>query len=247
MRTLRYVCLSACFSAAAFAGNVCATLSLTSYLAPGFSCTIGDKTFDNFDASLSAISTTGVALPTSLSDITVAPSGNSLNPGFSFEANYLASSSTDLASSTETFRVSFTGVAPGSDPFTSASMSLSNAQASSLGTITAAEALCMNGSFSGVNQPLDCSSGSGSNLSMTSQITDANLGATVTSSFSPVTQLGVVKQIELDTSMLGGSASASALNNSFSAQSSPIPEPGTLALAFGALGLVLCGRRRRRV
>jgi hypothetical protein len=224
--------------------GVCTTDTLTSYTSGG-SCTIGDKSFGNFAAVLTAVGVAGTATPTSLDNILVVPGGSSTNPSFSFQASYLASG---LAAS-DTLTIAYTGMAPANDPFTEAILSLSGAGVSGGALITAAEALCENGGFGDIHIaiPPICSSGVTVNAALLSEITNANLGATIQFNFAPVTELGVLKQITL-TGALGGSASATALNNGFSASS--VPEPGTLALcgcvlvAWGVGGRARSARRR---
>jgi hypothetical protein len=218
--------------------GVCTTNTLTAYTSGG-SCTIGDKTFGDFAAVLTAIAGLGTATPTSLDNIMVVPGGTSTNPSFSFQAGYLASGL--LAS--ETLTLAYTGFAPVNDPFNGASLSLSGASVSGLAAITGAEALCENGGFGDIHLaiPPVCSSGVELNALLLSQITNANLGATIQFNFSPVTELGVIKQITL-TGALGGSASATALNNGLSAAAA-VPEPASFVLiGFGLLALGLCRR-----
>src|SRR5439155_24289404 len=110
-----------------------------------------------------------------------------------------------------------------------------------LAAITGAEALCFNGSFTDLNLPLVCSTGIGANLGLLASITNANLGATITFNFSPVTELGVVKQITL-TGALSSTASASSLNNGLFA----VPEPATWFLVALPLGLIQARRMNRK-
>ena len=90
------------------------------------------------------------------------------------------------------------------------------------------------------------------NSGLLSDIANANLNATVTFDTGPVTQLGVIQQLTLNSGP-GGSATASALNNGYTAA---IPEPSTGGM-FAGLGLVMlslglkrihcsCQRRRRQ-
>jgi hypothetical protein len=217
--------------------GVCTSNTLTVYTSGG-TCTIGDKTFGDFAAVLTAIAGLGTATPTSLDNIMVVPGGTSTNPSFSFQASYLASG----VAASDTLTIHYTGFAPVDDPFNGATLSLSGASVSGVALITAAEALCENGGFGDIHLaiPPICSSGVALNAMLLSQITNANLGATIQFNFSPVTELGVIKQITL-TGALGGSASATALNNGLSAAA--VPEPASFVLiGIGLLALGLCRR-----
>jgi len=207
--------------------SFCVPDTLTNYATGGFSCAIGDKTFGSFEFAISSLAGT----PASASAIMVVPGGTSLDPSFSFQAAYLVSG---LASS-ETVTVSYTGTAPANSPFISDNLSLTGATVTGLGAITAAEALCLNGSFSAVTLPLVCSSGVSVDLGLVASISNGNLGSTITFNFNPVTTLGVVKQITL-TGALGSTAAASSLNNQLTA----IPEPSSLLLCL--LGAGFMGR-----
>ena len=195
----------------------CVPDTLTNYATGGFSCTIGDKMFSSFEFALSSLAGT----PASASAIMVVPGGTSLDPSFSFEAAYFVAG----LDSSETVTVAYTGTAPANSPFISNNLSLTGASVTGLGAITAAEALCLNGSFSAVTLPLICSSGASANLSLLANITNSNLNGTVAFNFNPVTTLGVVKQITL-TGASGGTAGASSLNNAMTA----VPEPSSWLL-----------------
>jgi hypothetical protein len=209
--------------------SFCVPDTLTNYATGGFSCTIGDKTFGSFAFALSSLGGT----PTSVSAITVVPGGTSLDPSFSLQAAYFVSGS----ASSETITIGYTGTAPANSPFISNNLSLTGASVTGLGAITAAEALCLNGSFSAVTLPLICSSGISANLGLLANITNANLNGTVAFDFTPVTTLGVVKQITL-TGALASTAGASSLNNQLTA----IPEPSSWVLCL--LGAAFYGTLR---
>ena len=222
------------WTAARATPSACGVDTLTNYATAGFSCTIGDKTFNSVVFVLSSVAGGGSATPTSADLITVSPGGDSSNATFSFQASYLASG----LLAPETLTLGYTGVAPLSDPFTSAGLSLAGASVTGAAAITAAEALCENGSFTTITVPLVCSSGVALNTTLTSSISNANLGAQITVNFSPLTTLGVVKQITL-TGALDSSASASGLNNVLTATS---PEPSSLLVGCGLW--LIRGKRR---
>jgi hypothetical protein len=217
----------------------CGTDTLANYTTPGFSCTIGDKTFGSFLAVVSAVAASGTATPGNLGAITVVPGGDSTNQTFSFTADYLASG----LGASDTLTVGYTGFAPANDPFTSATLSLTGASITGLAAIMAGESLCVNGSFTDLNLPLVCSSGLGTNLNLLSSITNANLNATITFNFDPATELGVVKEITL-TGAASGTASASGLNNGLFATA--VPEPASWFLVAIPLGLIQARRMNRK-
>ncbi len=174
--------------------GTCSSDTLASYTAGG-TCVIGDKTFGNFAAVLTSVSALGTATPNNLNSILVVPGGISTNPSFSFQAAYNASG----VAASESLTLLYNGFAPINDPFTGVNLSLSGASVSGPAAITAAEALCINGGFVNIQIaiPPACSSGVAINAALLSQITNANLGATIQFNFAPALQIGVLKQITL--------------------------------------------------
>ena len=98
------------------------SVPLTTYLAPSFTCEIGDKSFGSFAAVLSAVSIGGTATPALFSDITVIPFGGSGNPGFTFDASFEASTASLISAASTTFTVAYTGTAPSDHPFVETTM-----------------------------------------------------------------------------------------------------------------------------
>ncbi len=188
---------------------------------------------------LTAISALGTATPSAFSGITVTPTGGATDPGFNFDASFQASTASLISVSSVTFTVAYTATSPVDEFFLSTDLFLTNPSVAGLGLITAAEALCLDGSFTSPLNPGLCS-GAGLNTALASNITNANLNSTVTFDTGPVSTLGVIKQITL-TSGLGGSASTDALNNGFAAT---VPESSTWTLA--AIPLLMLGFVRRR-
>ena len=220
----------------------CAVTTLTAYLAPDFSCVIGDKTFTSFAASLTAVTALGTATPASTDSITVTPTGDSSDPAFSFSALFDAGTTSTLTVSSVTFTVAYTGFAPADDPFTQINLFLTNPQVTGLGLITPAEALCENGTSTLPLDPLGCGAVV-VNSGLTSNIDNGNLDATISFSLAALTELGVIKQLTL-TSGLGGTATADAVNNSL--QATLVPEPSRMALLLaGMVALPVCRRRFR--
>ena len=212
-----------------FAGT-CGTASLSTYTQSGFSCNIGDKTYSGFDALLVAVNAT----PTSLNDITVNPTSNGNSSGFNFNANFNAPNNTVLPG-TLALAIFYTGMTNANDPFTEGSLHLTDPAVNGLGAIVAAKAFCLNGSFTDISLPI-CESGIGVNLNLATNITNANLDATLLFGFEPVTELGVLDVLSLTGTGLGlGSASLTGIDNSLTSTPNgppppPIPEPSSLLL-----------------
>lgn len=215
------------------ATSFCGSAGLDVYTSSGFTCNIGDKTFSDFAAILTSVN----ASPGAESSILVIPGGTSTDPSFSFVGSFSASG----AAASETLTILYTATAPVGSTFTGNSLSLTGASVTGLAAITASEALCLGGSFTSPTLPLVCSSGVTVNSTLTADITNGNLGATINYNFSPVTTLGVVKKITL-TGALGGTASASALNNVLAAT---VPEPSTWIMTLAGIVLLAMSRLRR--
>ncbi|MEO8727287.1 MAG: PEP-CTERM sorting domain-containing protein, partial [Acidobacteriaceae bacterium] len=209
-----------------FAGT-CGTASLATYASGGFSCNIGDKTYSGFDALLVGV---GDATPASLNDITVVPTSNGNSSGFNFNANFGAGATLP---GTLALAIFYTGMTNINDPFTEGSLHLTDPAVSGLGLLVAAKAFCLNGSFTDISLPV-CESGIGVNLNLLTNITNANLDATLLFGFEPVTELGVLDVLSLTGEGFGlGSASLTGIDNSLTSTPNvppPIPEPSSLLL-----------------
>lgn len=214
----------------------CTVAPLSTYLNPGFSCTIDDVLFENFGVVVAGVLG---GQPDAFDDISVSPSGSNFDPNLSFAANY----STGFAQ-TSSFLVAFTVTAPQDFRFTGLTMSVSNANVTgglTGGTLLANETVCLNGAFNPITDVLGCTGV----LTSLDAISSAagNLSATVSLDLGTqnITQLGIIKTIALEGGL--GTATASALNNGFSLD---VPEPASLAMMTAGLGIVMGTARRRR-
>ncbi len=218
-------------SAAANA-SVCTTNTLTSYDTSGFTCQVGAATASDFSAVL--VSAFG-GTPNSTDAVTVVPTGGMNNPGFSFNASYNASG----LLATDSLTLVYELTVPNGQSLTAASLSLTNPAVSGLGTLVAGELLCLNGQFI-----LDiCTGGVQVDVgTLSSALGNLNTVLTLTLGNQPVTELGVLKTISL--AGLGGSASASGLNNGYTIVGTQTPEPSSMVLmGSGLLGLASLRRR----
>jgi len=221
----------------------CTVATLDTYLGSGFSCTIGDKSFDNFGLVLASVLGTS---PSAASQITVNPFGGSTNPGFNFQANYSAAG----LGIAESVSIAYTAHASAGGVFTGISLSTTGAATTGLGTIVADETFCTNGAFNPLLTVLGCPLGQIGTFAQLNSVANLNAGATISLlPYGPVTQVGVLKTITLTGALLG-SAHADSLNNSFTAtagDTSGVPEPTTMLLSgAGLIAVSLLGKRYRK-
>ncbi len=208
----------------AFGAASCTVTSYDNYLGPGFSCGIDDKTFQNF-----SYSTAGTNLMPA-SSITVNPITTFHDPGFLFNAPWGVQ-----AGETQGSLIGFTvNVNPGGDLINDLSLAMFGAGFLGTGQVSVAETYCLGDTFAD-----SCANGIQGSL-----LTILNSGQsklTDSVSFSPVSVVDVVKDIEL----VGGSNGSAALVSGVQNQFSEVPEPGSMVLlGTGALGLAGVLRRK---
>jgi len=207
-------------------GGACATTSYDVYTAPGFSCGIDDKTFSNF------IYSTSGTTPMPSTSVTVNPITTFHNPGFLFNAPWGVTSG-----QTQDSLIGFTvTVNPGGALITDLSLSMFGAGFLGTGVVSVAEQYCLGDTFADM-----CAHGTEGSLltildSSTSKLTDHV-------SFAGVSEVDVMKDIELLGGTDGSAALLSGVQNQFSEGTTP--EPSSLLLfGSGALGLAALVRRK---
>lgn len=213
--------LPAAVSSPAYAGACATGANLGQWLASGFSCTVGDKTFSNF----SYVGTSGggaTAIQAAEIDITVINNGSS-GIGFQFSAPWSATSTESLDSLIK-FNVAVTGGGPLQIDDAELVQSGSGFVAPGVGSV--AENLSNN-----------------SNLLTVDSANQTILNAM--SAFAPTGSVSVTKDISVNGNQ-GGFATISEVIDTFS-QTVPIPEPaGVAAFVVGLLGLGWLRHRRQR-
>jgi len=208
----------------AFASD-CIVNTYDQYLGPGFSCGIGDKTFQNFSYS------TGGTNQIQASSITANPVNVPFNPGFLFNAPWGAG-----PGETQSSLIGFTvTVNPGGNLINDLSLYMFGAGVLGTGQVSVAETYCAGDTFAN-----SCANGTEGTLLTILNGNTSILHASV--SFGPVSIVDVVKDIELDGGANGSAALVSGVENQFS----EVPEPGSLMLlGSGVVGVA--GMLRRRI
>jgi hypothetical protein len=253
----------------ASASGCAASYTMTAVSTPGFSCTIGDLTFSNFDYKYQAGIDTGCAsgctapsTPNPTSDITVnfaeSTSGTdpfgvvatAANPIYSVITDYSAGNAVNEYQS-ETGVVQYL-VTDSGGPITEVDGAISgSAVNSAAGELD--KDVCANNQFGGGASPngacpsfLTNETIVASGLSLTTAGTQADGTPDWTGSLS-LTTAGVYDSWSLDggTTKTAAAANLTSVENDFIDPSTPTPEPGTLVMLGGALvGLGLIRRRK---
>ncbi len=204
---------------------------MITYLGTGFSCTIDDKTFSHFIYT-STSSPPGFEIQAG--SVGVTPITTPLNPGFQFNAPWLASTLSGVQGRDSFFEFQV-NVNPGGHPITDVSLSIGGFGTTGTGSITVDETVCLGAVFPA------CSGGTTKTLEVYSN--SGGFKAYDEVSFAGVTEVDVEKDVLIDAGT-NGSATLSLVTNQFS--ESTTPEPASILL-FGSGALALAGVLRRKL
>jgi|ERR1019366_3253127 hypothetical protein len=209
--------------------SACPSGYMTTYLAPGFSCGIDDKTFSNFIYT-STSSPPGYEIQAG--SVGVTPITTPGNPGFQWNAPWMASTLSGVQGrdSFFEFQVNSSGA-----PITDVSLSIGGFGTTGTGSITVDETVCLGAVFPA------CSGGTTKTLEVYAN--SGGFKAYDEVSFAGVTEVDVEKDVLIDAGT-NGSATLSLVTNQFSEGSTP--EPASILL-FGSGALALAGVLRRKL
>jgi len=218
----------------------------------GPGCTIGDKTFSNFNLFNGAASGGGLAVPISADQITLVPFNGTvggihvgqLTMNFFSDTTLvtpgLVRSALPNASQVTNFDVGYSVVAPAAMAMSGATLAVSATRIGTTSDANVTKASCLGGTFTASSSGYVCSSTMAPGVAV-----DPFTGPSSSSiSWAPVTQLETKDFVQLTggTSGTGSSVTLISITNTFS----EIPEPGTLGLlGLGLLGIGYLARRRR--
>lgn len=229
MRKAFFACtLLLAFSVAAFAGT-CPTTTYDNYLAPGFTCTVGDQTYSSF-AYTGTSNPPGFSIPAG--SIGVTPLSGP--PGLQWSAGWLASTNSGVLEQDSLFQ--FQVNANPNNPITDLTLSIAGAGFTGTGEVIVEETACL-----GAVLPA-CTGGQ----IVTLQVFDDSAGQQLVDSitFPGVDEVSVSKDVTVAAGT-DGRASLSVVTDQFSEGQASVPEPGTLSM-LGAGVLALAGFARRR-
>jgi hypothetical protein len=209
--------------------GACGPSTLSIYDTPGFSCTIGDKTFSHFTYSGTSALTNAISATT----VRVVPNATLGASGFMFIAPWSIFQN-EAQDSFIGFNVT---VHPGGHSIIGASLGQWGSGSSGTGIASIDETLCLGDTFAD-----GCAHGLA--LSLNTEHDAISHKMTGFINFAPVTVIGVTK----DLSVVGGPsgvARLSGLQERFFETPGTVPEPASLIL-FGSGLLALGGFVRRR-
>ncbi len=203
---------------------------MSTYLTPGFSCGIDDKTFSHFIYT-STSSPPGFEIMAG--SVGVTPITTPFNPGFQFNAPWHASTLSGVLGRDSFFEFQV-NVNPGGNLITDVSLSIGGFGQTGTGSITVDETVCLGATFPA------CSGGTVRTL----EVYDNSSGFLSYDeiSFAGVSEVDVEKDILIDAGTNGG-ATLSLVTNQFSEAT---PEPASILL-FGSGALALAGVLRRKL
>ncbi len=223
---VRTVLIAFCFFTHTASANPapCSMATLAGFMAPGFSCSIGDKVFSNFTYSQKPPPGTQI----DPSNINVTPVNTPNNPGLNFQnaGSWNAGGGTS-SSLVETIEFLVT-VMPGGEPIDDASLELMGIAVDGAGVVSDSESLCPGGPIVGctaTNPP--------------SLYASSNLGNPAPVTFPPVMQIGVSDELTI-----AATTGSDAHLSSFQKQFSEVPEPTSAVLLATALAAASLTRFR---
>jgi hypothetical protein len=218
---------------AGFASNSpCTQMTYDNYIAQGFACDIGDKTFSDFSYAYSS-NPPGFGLPAG--GLTAVPITTPGDPGFTFEGGWFASTSSGVLEQDSTLGFAAT-VNPGGALITDLSLFIEGVGFDGTGSIVVDETACL-----GAMLPT-CTGGTIIQLRVCDSSSCNTLSDTV--NFAGVSEVDVVKDITVQAGT-NGDASLSIVGNQFS-EGATTPEPSTLSM-LGVGVLTLGGLMRRKL
>jgi len=218
---------------AGFAQSNCSQTTFDNYIAPGFNCDIGDKTFSDF-SYVGTSNPPGFGIPAGSVEVT--PITTPGDPGLQFSAGWFASTSSGVLEQDSLLGFGVQ-VNPGGGLINDLSLSISGYGFSGTGSIAVDETACL-----GAMLPT-CTGGQ----IITLRVFDSSSGSqqSDTVNFAGVSEVDVSKDITVQAGT-NGEAELSAVDNQFSEGGGSTPEPGTLTM-LGLGALTLGGLVRRKL
>jgi hypothetical protein len=216
-------------AAIAFAGN-CPNSTFDQYLGAGFSCTINDQTYQDFQYS-------GTSNPPGFEiqagSIGTSPITTSGNPGLQWSAGWGVGTGLGIISQDSLFQFAVTS----SSPITDLSLSIAGVGFTGTGSINVDETACL-----GAMLPA-CTGGTTVQL----HVFDSSQGEQLFDqvNFAGVNLVSVSKDLLVNAGT-NGSAQVSVLTDQFSEGQGTVPEPGTFSM-LGAGVLAIAGFARRKM
>lgn len=200
----------------------CVSGTLASYIALGpTGCTIGANNLSGFQT----LNGLAGAISVSPADVTIAPTGGSLNPGITVATNASATAGMQLEL-LFTYRIS-------GNSYTGISINLADSRATGDGAVSDVNDYCAGGMF-GPDGVSGCSGTAGSLVLL-------NTGSDL-ASFTAVSSLSVTDDLTFDGGTMGSAAGGS-ITDRFNA----VPEPFTFLLTAAGIALAFGLRLSKRI